>query len=55
MKRTSLSRQFLKEKNKIKSILSPAGKEKRSILLKRTDVPIVYLNDKKAILKKKEP
>ena len=45
---------FLKEKNKIKSILSPAGKEKCSILLKRTDVPIVYLNDKKTILEKKE-
>ena len=46
---------FLKEKNKIRVILSPANKEKCSILLKRTGVPITYLDDKRSILKKREP
>jgi len=46
---------FLKEKNKIRVILSPANKEKCSILLKRTGVPITYLDDKRSIFKKREP
>ncbi len=41
---------FLKLKNKFKTILSPATKERCSILLKRTSMPIVYLNDKKSNL-----
>jgi len=46
---------FLNGKNKIRVILSPANEKKCSILLKRTGVPITYLNDKKSILKKREP
>ncbi|MFH1575665.1 MAG: NYN domain-containing protein [Candidatus Nealsonbacteria bacterium] len=46
---------FLKEKNKIKVILSPANEKKCSILLKRTDAVIAYLNDKRSILEKKGP
>lgn len=47
---------FLKEKNKIKLILSPGIRTKCSILLKRTNVSIVYLEDKKKILSyKKSP
>ena len=46
---------FLKDKNKIRVILSPANEKKCSILLKRTDVSIVYLNDKRLILEKKGP
>ncbi len=41
---------FLFEKNKFLTILSPAPVKKCSILLKRTNTPIVYLNDKKNIL-----
>lgn len=36
---------FLQEKNKLKIILSPSTQEKCSILLKRTNAPITYLND----------
>ena len=36
---------FLKERNKIETILSPHPKEKCSILLKRTNVSITYLSD----------
>ena len=36
---------FLQEKNKLKIILSPSIQEKCSILLKRTNSPITYLND----------
>lgn len=36
---------FLQEKNKLKIILSPSVKERCSILLKRTNAPITYLND----------
>lgn len=36
---------FLQEKNKLKIILSPSIQEKCSILLKRTNAPITYLND----------
>jgi len=43
--------EFLKEKNKIFTILSPGKERKCSILLKRTGVSIVYLNDKKSILR----
>jgi hypothetical protein len=45
---------FLKEQKKLKIILSPHNKDLCSILLKRTDAPIVYLNDKKSILRIKE-
>ena len=38
---------FWKEKNVHCSIISPAPTRKCSILLKRTDVPIIYLNDMK--------
>ncbi|TSC93936.1 MAG: Uncharacterized protein CEN91_59 [Candidatus Berkelbacteria bacterium Licking1014_85] len=41
---------FLKDKNKIGFILSPSIKKRCSILLKRTGVSIVYLDDKKTIL-----
>ena len=37
--------EFLQEKNKLKIILSPSITEKCSILLKRTNAPITYLND----------
>jgi len=43
--------EFLKEKNKIYTIISPSIEKKCSILLKRTAVSIVYLNDKKSILR----
>ena len=43
---------FLKERNQVKVILSPSNKEKCSLLLKRTDVPIVYLDDKRSLLRK---
>jgi len=38
---------FLQEKSKLKIILSPSVQEKCSILLKRTNAPITYLNDVK--------
>ncbi|MEK7083526.1 MAG: NYN domain-containing protein [Patescibacteria group bacterium] len=41
---------FLQEKQKIKSILSPASEKKCSLLLKRTGVGISYLDDQKNIL-----
>ena len=41
---------FLKERGKLRVILSPHTKEKCSILLKRTDAPIAYLNDQRLIL-----
>jgi len=37
-------------KEKLAAILSPAGVKKCSVLLKRTNAIIIYLNDKKAIL-----
>ena len=52
---SSLVKFLDEEKNKIRIILSPANEEKCSILLKRTNVPITYLNDKKLILRKREP
>lgn len=41
---------FLQERGKIKIILSPHTKDLCSILLKRTNAPISYLNDQKMIL-----
>lgn len=41
---------FLMHKSKFETILSPALEEKCSILLKRTDASIVYLQDKRSIL-----
>ncbi|MBU2579244.1 NYN domain-containing protein [Patescibacteria group bacterium] len=38
---------FLQEKNKLKIILSPSNQKKCSILLKRTNASITYLNDVK--------
>lgn len=42
---------FLKEREKLKIILSPHTKDLCSILLKRTNAPIAYLNDQKSILR----
>lgn len=42
---------FLQKQNKITAIVSPAFPKKCSILLKRTNVPISYINDQQAILK----
>ena len=36
---------FLKNKNKLTAILSPYPKDRCSILLKRVNAPIIYLND----------
>ena len=41
---------FLQEQDKFYTILSPGIQKKCSILLKRTGVSIVYINDKKSIL-----
>ncbi len=41
---------FLQEKDKLEAILSPSNVDKCSILLKRTNAPIVYINDQKSIL-----
>lgn len=41
---------FLKERHKLKVILSPHDQKLCSILLKRINVPIAYLNDQKSIL-----
>ncbi|OHA24178.1 MAG: hypothetical protein A3B11_02055 [Candidatus Taylorbacteria bacterium RIFCSPLOWO2_01_FULL_44_26] len=41
---------FLKEKKKILVVLSPHPKNKCSILLKRTNVPITYLSDFRQLL-----
>ncbi|MEK7173998.1 MAG: NYN domain-containing protein [Patescibacteria group bacterium] len=41
---------FLKERGKLRIILSPHTKDVCSILLKRTSVPIAYLNDQRSIL-----
>lgn len=45
---------FLKERGKLKVVLSPHAKEKCSILLKRTNVPITYLNDVRSFFKKEK-
>lgn len=44
---------FLQEKSKLEIIISPSIEKKCSILLKRTNTPIMYLHDKKSILEKK--
>lgn len=41
---------FLLEQDKVKTILSPHTNDLCSILLKRTNAPIAYLNDQKSIL-----
>ena len=41
---------FLKEKGKLVSVVSPADTTKCSVLLKRTNAKIVYLNDQKGNL-----
>lgn len=41
---------FLKSRNKVETILSPRNADKCSILLKRTDVKISYLDDQRSIL-----
>jgi uncharacterized LabA/DUF88 family protein len=41
---------FLKKRNQIATILSPAREDKCSLLLKRTNVPIVYLDDKRSVI-----
>ncbi len=49
---------FLKKRNKLKIVLSPHPEKKCSILLKRTDAPITYLNDVRSfveIQKEKAP
>jgi uncharacterized LabA/DUF88 family protein len=45
---------FLKERGKMRVILSPHSKDKCSILLKRTDAPITYLNDVRLFLEKEK-
>jgi len=44
--------QFLKDKNKLKVVLAPDN-TKFSILIKRTNVPITYLNEMKERMSKK--
>ncbi len=44
---------FLKEKNKLKALLSPNIRKKCSFLLRKLNIPIVYLNTQKNILKNK--
>lgn len=41
---------FIKDRGKLRIILLPHNKNLCSILLKRINVPISYLNDKKSIL-----
>ncbi|KKS13161.1 MAG: hypothetical protein UU69_C0012G0009 [Candidatus Magasanikbacteria bacterium GW2011_GWA2_41_55] len=45
---------FLKERGKLRVILSPHAKDKCSILIKRTDAPITYLNDVRVFIKKEK-
>lgn len=45
---------FLAERSKLRTILSPHTEDLCSILLKRTNVPIAYLNDQKSILQVKK-
>jgi uncharacterized LabA/DUF88 family protein len=45
---------FLSNKKRIRILLSPADEKKCSVLLKRINVSITYLKDKKSILKKKD-
>lgn len=41
---------FLQEKRNLEVILSPASEKKCSVLLKRTDARIAYMNDQRSIL-----
>lgn len=41
---------FLKNKSKLRAVLSPNTSPKCSVLLKRTNAPIAYLNDQRHIL-----
>ena len=45
---------FLKERSKLRTILSPHTKEKCSILLKRTNASITYLNDVRSFLEQRK-
>jgi uncharacterized LabA/DUF88 family protein len=45
---------FLKEKNKLRVVLSPHKKDRCSVLLKRTNAPLTYLNDVRGFLEKKK-
>lgn len=45
---------FLVEHGKLRTILSPHTKDLCSILLKRTNAPIAYLNDQRSILEAKK-
>ena len=45
---------FLYERKRLKSILSPHTKDFCSILLKRTNAPIAYLQDQRSILQAKK-
>lgn len=45
---------FLKEREKLRIILSPHNKDLCSILIKRINVPIAYLNNQRSILEIKE-
>jgi uncharacterized LabA/DUF88 family protein len=45
---------FLMEKNKLRAVLSPAVTKRCSILLKRTNAPIAYINNQKNILEAKK-
>ncbi|MEK7590275.1 MAG: NYN domain-containing protein [Patescibacteria group bacterium] len=42
---------FLQEKGRFLAIVSPATTEKCSVLLKRTEAKIAYLNDQKSLLR----
>lgn len=53
--------EFLKDRNKLKTVLSPTAsptkdgdKDKCSILIKKLNTSIVYLGDKRSILEKKD-
>ncbi|MDB5188899.1 MAG: hypothetical protein JWM92_497 [Candidatus Nomurabacteria bacterium] len=41
---------FLKERNQIEVVLSPAPAKRCSVLLKRTNAPIAYLNNQRSLL-----
>lgn len=45
---------FLIEKNKLRVVLSPSTARKCSVLLKRTNAKIAYINDQRAILENKK-
>ncbi len=44
--------EFLKERSKLRIVLSPHHKDKCSILIKRTGAPISYINDQRSILER---